>query len=131
MNQIKSKSIKKLKKLETEYHNTFLGIHKKIKKELKNEILKIKIDLIKNISIDYKLDYNKLYHQYIDENYKFDEDNENNIKIQDKSSELVLDQVIINGKTYYQDPDGNIYDENAKIIGTNKDKKFKSLLTDV
>ena len=51
--------------------------------------------------------------------------------MQDKSSELVLDQVKIKGKTYYQDPDGNIYDENAKIIGTNKDKKFKSLITDV
>ena len=131
MNQIKSKSIKKLKKLESEFHNTFLGIHKKIKKELKTEIVKIKADLIKNISVDYNLDYNQLYHKYVDQNYKFDEDNSETKKNQNKPDEVILDQIKMKDKIYYQDQEGNIYDENAKLIGNNKEKKFKSLLTDL
>ena len=131
MINIKSKSIKKLKKLESEFHNTFQGIHKKIKKELKNELIKMKAELIKNISVDYNLDYNQLYHKYIDENHKFDENIEESQKVQTKNTEVILDQITIKDKIYFQDSDGNIYNEKAEIIGTNKDKKFNSLLTDV
>lgn len=131
MINVKSKSIKKLKKLESEFHNTFLGIHKKIKKELRNEVIKMKGDLLKQISIDYNLDYNQLYHKYIDENHKFEENYEESKKNQNKNTEVILDQITIEGNTYFQDSEGNIYNEHAKIIGTNKDKKFKSLLTDI
>lgn len=131
MINIKSKSIKKLKKLESEFHNTFQDIHKKIKKELKNEFIKMKAELIKNISVDYNLDYNELYHKYIDENHKFEENTEKSLKEQTKNNEVILDQITIKDKIYFQDSDGNIYNEHAKIIGTNKDKQFKSLLTDV
>ena len=116
---IKLKSVKQLKKLENEYNETFQVICKKIRKEVKTEILKTKMDLIKLIAIDYNLDYNEIYHKYINTNKKILNEDIKKPLIK-KNSDTILEQIIIKDNKYYQDKYGNIYNENGKIISTDK-----------
>ena len=122
---IKIKSLKKIKKLEKEYNDTFNGIYKKIKKELKTEKLKLQIKLITSICQDYDLDYNEIYNKYISNNKT-----NNLLEIESISEEKivevenVLDRIVINEEECYLDANGDVFNLEAVKLGEFKDDKF-------
>lgn len=83
------------------------------KAALNSELNKIRLDTINKILVLYpELIVNK--NHIIKQICKT-----TNIKITNDESlnEVILDQIIINGNTYYKDEFGNVIDENAQLVG--------------
>ena len=120
----KAESVKelypKINSLLGEIDNEMKESIKKIKKDYINIMTQEKIDLLKNICENEKLDFNEMKKKYLTEKeIKFIKEKSNIIEFK---NEILLDTISINNTTYYYEnkENGSIYDNKSKIVGSIK-----------
>ena len=120
LNNLYSKINSHLGEIDTEMKDNI----KKIKKDYNIIITETKIELLKKICENEKLDFNKLKEKYLTEKErKLIKEKKENTEL---TNEELLSSICINSDHYFYEnkENGKIFNKNSKIVGVYKNGKF-------
>ena len=121
----KLKNCKKIKE-ETKAFQKVIDVYiSSLKKEYKNNIYKVKNELLELISENEDLDIKYLKEKYLTNNISKKKTEENTLNV-NNDLENLLEEVILDGKTYYFENknSGIVYNESSEKVGSYINQKF-------
>jgi hypothetical protein len=121
----KLKNCKKIKE-ETKAFQKVIDVYiSSLKKEYKNNIYKVKNELLELIAENEDLDIKYLKEKYLTNNISKKKTEENTLNV-NNDLENLLEEVILDGKTYYFENknSGIVYNESSEKVGSYINQKF-------